>query len=361
MPNFYLKYKARIDKLGFVVVLVLFLYVFFTYLFSYIAPFVIGFIISLILFPLARLFSKRFKMKKGLASAICVLLFVVILGLLSTTIVNKIIFEARSFIQSVPFYVDEFLRITAEFRAKLDDMFQTAPEFVRAFIKDANFVSLLTPLSSGVTDGSMRVVTNIPSFLITFLMSLISAFFFIRDREKIFSLIKSKTPAWIAENIKIVRKGMLFAVWGYFKAQLILMSIVSCIVVVGLVIIGYPYALFVGILIAIVDMLPIFGSGSILWPWAAYSFFNGRYVTGIGLLVIYLIVLVTRQILEPRILGSQIGVHPLLTLMAMYIGLKMFGLFGLILGPAIVITIKAVYESRKFAEEESVNVSDPNC
>jgi len=127
------------------------------------------------------------------------------------------------------------------------------------------------------------------------------------------------------------------------------MSITSCIIIIGLVIIQYPYALFVGLLTAVIDALPIFGSGLVLWPWAALNFIKGNYATGAGLLLIYGVVFITRQSLEPRILGSQIGIHPLLTLMSMYIGLKLFGFIGIILGPAIVIVIKAVYQSQSKA------------
>jgi sporulation integral membrane protein YtvI len=354
MPNFYTEHKHWINWLLFIVILLVAVYVFASYLLPFFAPFVAGFIVALMLEMPVRLLSK--KISRGKASAACLFMFIVIVGLLSATIVNKIISEARSFLVSVPNYVGDVGRIADDVRANLSGLIDLIPESLRDSFTEINIMPMITSsLGSGVKTGSWNVVSNIPGFFLNTILCLVSAFFFMRDRELIFSIVRDKTPSWFREHVSVVKKGMVFAVLGYFKAQLILMSITSCILISGLLIIRYPYALFVGLLIAIIDMLPIFGSGSVLWPWAAYSFINGNISNGIGLIVIYLVVLVTRQTLEPRILGSQIGVHPLLTLLSMYTGLKFLGVIGLILGPAVVITVKAVVHSRRLVEKEENN------
>jgi predicted PurR-regulated permease PerM len=94
-----------------------------------------------------------------------------------------------------------------------------------------------------------------------------------------------------------------------------------------------------------VDALPVFGSGAFFWPWALYSIIVGNYKMAMGLAIINILVLITRQMLEPRIIGSQIGLHPVATLMSIFIGLKVFGLFGFIIGPIILVTIKALQDN----------------
>ena len=353
MPNFYTRHKTRIDKFLLVTALVIFIYIFFTYLFSFFAPFVIGFVFSLILNPLVRLITKRLKLNRGVASGLCLLLLILLLILLSGTIVNKIIIEARLFVYSFPTYVSEMSDFVNEIAIKLELFANVIPEQVWLVIEKADLFAIITSgLGSGVKNGSWSFVTNIPGFFLSLILSFISAFFFIRDRETIFAQVKSHTPSWLIMHISNIKKGLIYALWGYFKAQIIIMSIVSCIIIVGLLIVGYPYALFVGLLIAFIDMLPIFGSGAVFWPWAVYCFVNGNISTGVNLIIINLVVLVTRHSIEPRILGSQIGLHPLLTLMSMFIGLKLFGVVGLIIGPAITISIKVIYESQKTVEKD---------
>jgi sporulation integral membrane protein YtvI len=349
--KFYARHKDKIDKIVFVLSLLILVYLFFTHLFDLFSPFVFGFIFSLVLFPLRKLMCDKFKMNKGFASFLCLLLLIIALTVVSVTVVNKIISQARSFVQSVPFYVNELTSLWQRLQTALQDLLIMIPESIKELFTDGDFIPKLTSsVGSWTTGGTLNVVSNIPAFFVNMLLCFISCFFFLRDRERMFALLKSKTPSWIAHHAVAIKKGMIFAIFGYIKAQAILMSIVACIVIIGLIICGYPYALFVGILIALLDMLPLFGSGAVLWPWALYSFVSGNVTMGIGCLVIYLIIFITRQTLEPRILGSQIGIHPLLTLVALYVGLQLFGAVGLILGPALVIMVQAVYRSQKASD-----------
>ena len=355
MSYFYSTHKYQIDRILLILALIVFIYVFFTYLFAFFAPFVFGFIISLILEPPVRLLSKRFKLKRGVAAALCLFTLIIALILLSGTIVNKIISEANSFVHSIPEYVSEMTIFINEIAIRMESFANGISEQLWMSVEKANIFGMLTSwLGTGVRNSSWTIVTNIPAVFLNVLLSFISGFFFIRDREKIFSIVKTHTPVWLASHFINIKKGLEYAVLGYLKAQVIIFSIVTCILIIGLLIVGYPYALFVGLLIALVDMLPIFGSGAVLWPWAAYCFINQDYASGVKLIIIYLVVMITRQSIEPRIVGGQIGVHPLLTLMSMFAGLKLFGVVGLILGPAVVISVKVIFESQKAIEKEEV-------
>ena len=140
---------------------------------------------------------------------------------------------------------------------------------------------------------------------------------------------------------------MKASVLGYLKTQLILMGFVFIVTLIGMLVLHSPHPLLLSILIAIIDALPFFGSGFILWPGAIYFFTRGNTFLAIGYLALYGIIQITRQILQPKILGPQIGLHPLLTLFSMYFGFKCIGVFGLILGPIVAVVLKALFHARK--------------
>jgi sporulation integral membrane protein YtvI len=349
MPSYYQAHKQAIDKIIFAGVLLVFVYIFMKYLFPLTAPFIVGLLLSLAMEPLMSLFTKRFKMGRTVASIICLLVLIIAIGGVGVTIVSKIVSEAKSFIHSIPKHVEELSDILNSIAERFKSINALLPESIRTLFDDPlkSLVPFLTSsLGEGFKSGSWNVVTSVPVALVGLILSFVSALFFMKDKAIIFGWFREKTPKWLSERVSVVKDGMAFGILGYFKAQLIMMSIVGCIVIIGLLIIQYPYALFLGLIIAVIDALPIFGSGSILWPWAAVSFLNGRYFTGVGLLLIYGVVLVTRQTVEPRVLGDQIGIHPLITLMSMYIGIRLFGVLGIIMGPVVAITIKAIFEAK---------------
>jgi predicted PurR-regulated permease PerM len=114
---------------------------------------------------------------------------------------------------------------------------------------------------------------------------------------------------------------------------------------IGLSLIGIPYALVISLFIAVVYILPVLGTGTVLVPWSVVCLVMGKTTTGISLLALYLVIMVARYIVEPKIIGVQLGLHPLVALIAMYVGLKALGVAGLLLGPAIVVTVQAVMKS----------------
>jgi sporulation integral membrane protein YtvI len=135
---------------------------------------------------------------------------------------------------------------------------------------------------------------------------------------------------------------MFSALFGYIRAQLILMTVTFTQLSIGLWIIGIKNYILLALIISFVDALPVLGTGGIMVPWAAYSFITGNLKIGISLLILYAIVLVVRNLIEPKVLGEQIGMHPLLTLVAMYAGLQILGVAGLIIGPITVLTVKNI-------------------
>jgi len=207
-----------------------------------------------------------------------------------------------------------------------------------------NLLAFATGLLQRFIEGG-NFITAIPGAILRVLLAIISAFFFIKDKEVIKENLAKLFPENVLHRVRLVRSAIIEALVGYFKGQLIIMGFVSTICIIGLTIIRSPYSLFVGLGIAVFDLIPIFGAGGILIPWAIYSLISGNVSFGIGLLVIYALVVLTRQMLEPRVVGKQIGIHPIMLLIGVYVGITVIGPIGILAGPLIIILIKSIMEA----------------
>ena len=203
-------------------------------------------------------------------------------------------------------------------------------------------LSQLLDYIGGFLTGLVAVVTKVPNGFFFVIIVFIGTFFMAKDFYKIKGFVKAQFPEKMAEKLSMAQGGLKGAVWGYVRTQLILMCFTFCICLVGLIILNRPYAFLVALGIAVLDALPVFGSGAVLIPWGAYYLILGTYPLGFGLLCIYGLVVVMRQVMEPKVLSTQIGVYPLVTLMAMYIGLRLIGFLGIIIGPIMVVMFQTL-------------------
>lgn len=198
----------------------------------------------------------------------------------------------------------------------------------------------LSEYLTAVIPVAYNAVAKVPDIILFIVVMFVATFFMTKDYSKIKAFVKAQFSDTIVDKVVIMQRGVISAIGGYVKTQLILMSITFTICLIGLLLFRVSYSLLISVIIAIVDAFPIFGSGAILWPWALYNFVVGEYSLAIGLICIYGVIFITRQIFEPKILSTQIGVYALVTVMAIYIGYKTMGFFGLILGPAIAVVVK---------------------
>lgn len=350
MRAFYESHKQLIDRGLFFGLIILVVYSIFTWLFTYVAPFLSGLVIALILEPLLKLLVRKARFGRGGAAAICLVLFLAAIGILSTLIVSNVYKQTVAFLDAAPQIIDELSRKlddVNEWLSAMTDNMSDSLYFEFPDIKDTLMNGLTKIFGDGVKDRSLRMVSSAPNFLIGVMLSLVSAFFFMKDRPLIFKVLSDHTPEWVANNFRLMRRGLAHAVGGYFRAQFILMSITGILSIGGLLILRNPYALMLGLIMAVLDFMPALGTGTLLLPWAIVSLLTGQYGLAVGLLVLYGVITITRQSLEPKILGEQIGVHPLVTLMSVYVGFRIFGLFGILVGPSLVIIFKAVYTDRQ--------------
>ena len=229
------------------------------------------------------------------------------------------------------------------FEEKLSALFKLVPATEALSNIDtviAQFMKSLSSLITSIIPNVYEAVAAVPDVVIFIVITLLSTFFMTKDHYYIKGFVKAQLSDTIIDKVVVMQEGLLQAVGGYIKTQCILMSITFTICLTGLFILGQPYALLLALIIAIIDALPVFGSGAILLPWAFYNIIVGNYSLGLGLIIIYGVIFVMRQVMEPRILANQIGVYALVTIMAVYIGYKIIGVLGLIIGPALVVILQ---------------------
>ena len=343
MLDFYDRYKQQIDRILFFALITFGVFAFFTVLFSYIAPFVVGLVIALIMNPLVNLAVKRTKLKRWLASLLSLLVFIAAMSSLGVWIIMTLFRQVVSFIETAPLLFDTVLE---EANLWIERMSDYLPE--GWYIPDIQGMIVAAGTAffdAGMAGQALGLVGNVPMFLVNLILAIVSAYFFMADRETIFGLFRRSCPKWIAEQWGITKVGLSHAIVGYFRAQGILMAMVGVISIIGLFILRNPYALLIGLLFAILDFIPMLGPALVLLPWAIFSMIVGSYSLGFGLLIIYGIITVARQVLQPKIMGTQMGVHPLAFLMSMFVGFRIFGLVGFVVGPSLLILFKAVKEA----------------
>jgi len=346
MRDIYYRHKQKIDRILFFLLITFMVFAFFTFLFEYLSPFFFGLLIALLMEPLIRFLIKRLKLKRWIASLLCLLLFIAAMSSLGVWLVSTLGRQVISFVESAPAHIEEISARLDDANRWIESNTQGLPDgFQVPDIQEMMLTAVTTLFGDGVRDQGMRMFTGVADFFINTILALVSAYFFMADRKTIFETIKNACPQWFLNQMSQTKAGLSRAMGGYFRAQGILMAMVGIISIVGLLFLRSPYALLFGLLFAVLDFLPILGPALVLLPWALMSITMGNMHQAIGLLVIYGIITITRQVLQPKILGDQMGAHPLASLMSIFIGFRIFGLLGFIIGPSLLMIFVAIRET----------------
>jgi len=317
----------------------------------YIMPFIVATVIALLIDSPVSFLEKKFKIKRAAATLIILLIFVSVFGTLVALILYRIFSEMVKFTKTFP-SSESIMAIIQRLLGSGQIFFDTLhPDIVNVINK--NLGQLIQTATGYITsalqtaiDTTIGLITSLPSMLIFLLVTLISTFFITRDKSEIVAFLLRQMPKGWEMKLQSVKHDLAVALVGFFKAQAILISITFVLLLVGYTLMGLEYALFVAVLTSFVDALPVLGSGSVLIPWAIVNILMQNYPFAIKLIVLYGVILVVRQILEPKLIGRGLGLHPLIALMSMYVGLQLFGVGGLIIGPVLAIIVKALQKAR---------------
>lgn len=317
-------------------------------------PFVVGWVIALIASPLVKFFEKTLKIKRKAGSAFVIIAVIALVVLAGYLLGVKLTEETASFISELPDMWESTLQDFTEVGEKLANASRYLPKAVQSTFKGIvdnveDYVGdLIGRLSTPTIEALGRFAMNLPSIIIGIIMSVLSAYLFVADKEYVPNLLSKIMPETIIERWNMIKRGLRHAVGGYFKAQLKIELWMYLLLGFGFTLLKVRYAFIIAIGVAFLDFLPFFGTGTVLLPWAVIKFLSSDYTMVIGLLVIWGVGQLARQLIQPKIMGDSMGLAPIPTLLLLYIGYKAGGVFGMIIAVPIGIIVLNMYEEGVF-------------
>lgn len=301
-------------------------------------PFFVGWVISLIANPLVRFLEKKLKIVRKAGSVIVIVVVLALIVLACYGIIAGAVREIKHFSQDVPAMVEgvkvEYSQIATNVGQFVDKLPQDTKEMVKGLISNVSgYVSeAVTNIGkSGIVDKAGDFASNVPEILAGIVFGLLASYFFIAEKEQIDALTRKLVPSGVKKEFHHLKTDLFDVLIGYFKAQFKIMAVIYVLLCIGLAILKVPYFLIWGFFIAFLDMLPIFGTGAVLWPWMIIEVLSGDIKTAVGLLIIYIVTLLTHQLIQPKLIGDSIGLNPFATLFFMYIGFKVNGVVGMVI------------------------------
>ena len=321
-------------------------------------PFIIALAIAFIINPLVNFFQRKGRMPRTLAVFLALILVFGLVAGLVTLLIAEIISGANYLANVVPshfeklvVYIEEI--ITAQIIPlynQLTNLFNNLESGQQNTIIE-NIQNVGTTVATNV---GQFIQTNflgwLPNAATVLIFSLLATFFISKDWERLVGIGRKVIPVKARTSGKTVFVDLQKALFGFIKAQATLISITTVIVLIGLLVLRVEYAITIALLIGIVDILPYLGTGLVFVPWIIYSALSGDVHLALGLGVLYVIVIVQRQIMEPKILSSSIGLDPLATLISLFVGFKLFGFLGLIIGPVLLVILKTLNSTGVFRD-----------
>lgn len=312
-------------------------------------PLVAAFITALFLEPSVKFFQGKLKIARNLSVAIVFILFLVFIGFSSYFITTKVITEAIKIIDHTPIYINEITNAWLKAEATLINAAKELPrDVVNEFsIQVQLFLNnLKDDLVANVNINNLKaLLTNIPNYLVSFIVYLIALFLFLLDlprlREKLYAHLTEKTAA----NVNFMSSRLSYVVFGFLKAQFLVSLVIFIVSFIALLFITPEIAIVMSLVIWVIDFIPIIGSIVILGPWAIFHLLTGNIALGSQLAILAGVLLVIRRTVEPKVMGRHIGLSPLSTLIAMYLGLKLLGILGFIIGPLLLIGFNSAKEA----------------
>lgn len=341
-------------------------------LFSYwlaffLLPFLISFLLSSIMEPLIKLLNTKLHISRKVSAPVLLLLLLAILALLLVMAVIRIIKELKVLVATVPALLQTLYKQILAWMDQGYQLFDWLPVGITDNLGSviSNISSTITNLGTSIVKGAFATAISFPEALVFTLITIMATYFMTSDRDRISRALVRQLPASWVNRLLTIKRDMFSALFGYLRAALIIMTITFAELFIGFTVIGVGYPLLLAFIIAIIDALPVLGTGGVLIPWAVYSFVTNDIRMGISILVLYIVVLAIRQIVEPKVVGHQIGVYPLLTLIAMYFGLQLIGFAGLILGPITFLLIRniiiMIYKNKTFKDIIGYDTKEPEA
>ncbi len=325
-------------------------------IFPLVWPFVLALLFAMMMEPLVRIFRKAFG-KISIGNRLATLVgMIVVFGLMGwglRALAGRLLQELAALARNTPALLNWLNNTITNLVASLTQQYaDVLPENLLEITTSAlseiskTLIGLAGTISKSLATGAWATATSVPTLLLSVVLTIMGTYYLSSDRERIFAFFTKTFPADMIRKSVVLKRDLFHALFGQIKAQLIVSLLISIVVLLGLLIQQKPYWLLIGLIIGVADALPVLGAGLFLIPWSVLGFVTMDTATGFGMFILYIAVVVTRQIAEPRIVGKSLGLYPLATMIAMYAGYQFTGnVLGLLMGPVLLNLIKVVLQA----------------
>jgi sporulation integral membrane protein YtvI len=332
-----------------IALMILLMIVFITYVLPLAVPILLALLTAFLLEPVVKWSKAKLKWNRKPAVITVFILFLLIITAILYLIITQLIGQIIQFTKFAPDYFNTLTLAWMNVQSKLFSFTQGMPIEVVSSINNEldQFLKLMQEaiLAFVSYESITNLLTGIPNFLVSFIVYIITLFLFMLDLTDLKKMVfRHLTPA-TAEKVRFMTSRLNSVVFGLMKAQFLASLFILVASFIALLFIAPKYAIVMSLVIWVIDIIPILGSIAIVGPWALYQFSTGDIALGTKLAILTLVLLVIRRAVEPKLMGSQIGLSPLATLIAMFIGLQLFGFLGILIGPFIVIIFTTAKEA----------------
>ncbi len=323
-------------------------------------PFFLAWCISFAVTPLSRWISKKTRVSERLLRVFLMIILLSVLSVLLFLVFSRILYEVQNLAAWAGEENGMLEGYIKDARAFFEDLFAKVPFSERFFGSDGIFSAwdgindMLSDLvsesvkkiSAGIPAAIASVLRALPDLVLFVAVFVIASFYFCFRKERLGEIFAGILPEKYAKKLPDIKKSMAGTAIGYVKAYFLIFLMTFSELFAGFAILKVKYAFILAFVTAIIDILPVLGTGIVLVPWAGVLLLSKNYYLGFGLLIMYGVILLVRQIAEPKIVSKNIGLPAPVTLVAMYAGFKLFGFFGMIIGPAAALICKTVFAGR---------------
>jgi len=357
--DFYNRFKAKgvfvmdmwVKRILVSCLIIFFIVILLNFSITYLTPFIIAVLFASLINPIVNWIEKFHNIERSLAAFIVLSFFISVVLLFLFIGMSQVYLELNRLLHNLPDYntLGEQVNWILQHNNRLEELINNLK--MSPIIKETlnnNLQGLYNALKESIiyiVNYLLQVLKKLPLLLSILLLSCIATYFISRDIDKINNFIMGLFPDSFRSKIYSIEKELISSAIGFIRAELILILITGIIVFMGLFLIGNEYALILGITAAFLDFIPIIGPGLLFIPWVIFNMISGNLLFAIKLLIIFTIAAALRQGIEGKIIGFHLGLHPLATMMSFYVGFRLMGTVGFIIGPATLVLGKAIYNS----------------
>lgn len=341
-------------NLGIMLLILLFCIFLLPRIIIYFMPFVVGWLIGLVASPLVHFFEKRLKIRRKAGTAFVIIAVIALVILAGYFLSAKLAEQVVDFIGDVPKLWEDAQEDFTEIGDKLSIAYKYLPVELQTTISNITgnvqeyFGGIMESISEPTIAALGSFVGSLPNIVISVIMCLLFAYFYVADKSYFTELLEKILPESVLERLGMVKRGLARAVGGYFKAQIKIEIWMYFLLGIGFSVLHVKYAFIIAIGVAFLDLLPFFGTGTVLIPWAVIKFLSSDYKMVIGLLIIWGVGQLVRQLIQPKIVGDSVGLAPIPTIILLFLGYRMAGVLGMIIAVPVGIIILNLYQEGVF-------------